>query len=217
MFQSFIMFSPQANGFGVLFHSHLSLKGDAHVFKHLNDKLELFSRISEQQLMEDKELCDNTVENFTAHVYLPIKRETNPRTTIWSSGFRLRKDLCECKRLQVELSPPCFPSFFFTGWVHASYFDFLCSAFCDWTWYESGFHYHQHHRHYHPNHASRHLYTRLVLPLFGAFLATKPKTPARHSCEAQSSLQGNFCHTWSHFGRYFTTQSANSHIKKKKI
>ena len=46
VFQSFIMFSPQANGFGVLFHSHLSLKGDAHVFKHLNDKLELFSRIS---------------------------------------------------------------------------------------------------------------------------------------------------------------------------
>ena len=102
-------------------------------------------------------------------------------------------------------------------WVHASYFTFLCSAFCDWTCYESGFRYHQHHRHHHPNHASRHLYTRLVLLLFDALLATKPKTPARHSCEAQSSLQGNFCHTWSHFGRYFTTQSANSHIKKEKI
>ena len=82
MFQSFIMFSPQANGFGVLFHSHLSLKEDAHVFTHLNDKLELLFKISEQQLMEDKELCDNNGENSTANVYLPIKRETNPKTTI---------------------------------------------------------------------------------------------------------------------------------------
>ena len=71
----------------------LSLKGDAHVFKHLNDKLELFSKISEHHLMEDKELCDNTGENSKVTVYLPIKRETNPKTTIWSTGFKFRKDL----------------------------------------------------------------------------------------------------------------------------
>ena len=58
----------------------ISLKGNAHVFKHLNDKLELLFKISEHHLMEDKELCDNTGENSTINVYLAIKGEIHSKT-----------------------------------------------------------------------------------------------------------------------------------------
>ena len=57
----------------------LSLKGDAHVFKHLNDKLELFSKISEHHLMEDKELSDNTGEKSKVTVYSLIKERNKPQ------------------------------------------------------------------------------------------------------------------------------------------